>query len=182
MKPPPPVIRTFMFVSPQAWMRERRGGAHPPVAAAHVLDGAPRARAGIAGVDRVDDGAVLEADRLDEIGAGRVVAPGHPHRFLAVLLEELEDPAEVRVARRLGEQAVEGEVSSTPSRPSAALRSIAGSARRSAATCSRVARSAASAAVSASSARRTSRTCITSSIDAIRLRSSLSGAAGGAVT
>ena len=71
--------------------------------------------------------------------------------------------------------------SSTPSRPSAALRSIARSARRRAATWSRVARSAASAAVSASSARRTSRTCITSSSEAIRLRSSCSAAAGGAV-
>ena len=66
-----------------------------------MLDGAAPRQGRVAGVDGIDDGTVLEANRLDEFGAGRVVAPGHAHRFLAVLLEKFEDPAEVRVARRL---------------------------------------------------------------------------------
>ena len=70
--------------------------------------------------------------------------------------------------------------SSTPSRASAVLRSIARKALRRAATWARVARSAASAAVSASSARRTSRTRRTSSIESISARSSVNASPDGA--
>ena len=73
-----------------------------------MLDGAAAREARIAGGDRVDDRCVLDAHRLDEVAAGRVVAARDAHRLVGVLLEEFEQPAEMRIACRLGEEAVEG--------------------------------------------------------------------------
>ena len=53
--------------------------------------------------DRVDDGAVLDAHRLHEVGAARLVAARDAHAFAQVLLQEAEQQAELRVAGRLAD-------------------------------------------------------------------------------
>ncbi len=89
---------------------DQAGDLQPAVAAPHVLDGAPPRQARLARLDRVDDRAVLGPHVLHEVGAARLVAARHPHRLGEVLLEELEQAAEVRVAGGIGQRAVEREV------------------------------------------------------------------------
>ena len=133
-----------------------------------VLD-APRRRARAPGRAAAIASTIARCSRahcLHEVAAARLVAARDAHALAQVLLEEPEQPAELRVAGGLGRSR-----GGTPGlrrrrrgrpRPRA---SIAFSARRSVATWRGVARSAASAAISPSSTRRTSTTCTTASTD-----------------
>ena len=128
-----------------------------PLAAQDVLRGAASRRGGVAPRDRVDDGTVLVAHLLHEVGAARLVAARDAHRLAQILLEEGEQAAELRVAGGFADGAVKGQVlGDAVATLGFGLRRSRRSARRNPAICARVARSAASAAISPSSTRRTS--------------------------
>ena len=143
------------------------GGSHPPVAAAHVLDGAAPRRPGRRRRWRRRWHGARGGTASHEIWPARLVARGSraslPRRYCS------RNPSRrancglpvASAEQRGGRPGLRRRRRGLRRR----LRSIAFSARRSAATWRRVARSAASAAISPSSARRTSRTCTTASIE-----------------
>ena len=76
----------------------------------HVFARALARRGRIVRGDRVDDRAVLDAHRVHEVTAPRLVAARDAHALAQVLLQKAEQQAELRVAGGLADRAVERQV------------------------------------------------------------------------